>query len=161
MSSPRRRRRPRLREGAFKAVAAALRPGVLSVPSAVLLLAVATILPIITFMAAYHISGITTKGDIWRRKGYFLSAAIDLPPASNFATLGLTIALSALTGVVAVRHHVVNSRLTQPDMPSLPGIMRVHRISCGCALFAAIGGYGVAAYQHGANQMQNMAGHFQ
>ena len=84
--------------------------------------------------------------EVWQRKGYFLSAAIDLPPASNFGSLGLTISIAAFAAVAVVRHHIVAERLRAARLASSLGWL--HRASLGAALTAALGGHGVAAYQH-------------
>ena len=140
---------------AFASSARRVRSSAIALPASVLLLGVAVTLPILTFSAAFAVSDRVTAGDIWLRKGYFLSAAIDLPPASNFGSLGLTITLWAFTGVVIVRHHVVAARLAQMS-PQPVGVQSTHRVSLVAALAAALGGHGVAAYQHQAdNRLHN------
>lgn len=84
--------------------------------------------------------------EVWRRKGYFLSAAIDLPPASNFGSLGLTIALAAFAAVAVVRHRVVAERLRAANLASSLAVH--HHSSLAAAIVAVVGGHGVAAYQH-------------
>ena len=84
---------------------------------------------------------------------YFLSAAIDLPPASNFGSLGLTITLAAFGAVAVVRHHIVAERLRAARLTGALGPL--HSASLGAALTSAVGGHGVAAIPH--NQMP--AGH--
>ena len=66
------------------------------VPATVLLLAVAVLLPLFTFVAAFRISSRVSEGAIFAQKGYFLSAAIDIQPASNFGALGITTSLTAV-----------------------------------------------------------------
>ena len=99
-------RRHKARRAAAHAahVARKVRHTIASLPASILLLGTATLLPVMTFAAAYRVSDRATDGDIWLRKGYFLSAAIDVPPASNFGSLGLTVALAAFAGVAVVRH---------------------------------------------------------
>jgi hypothetical protein len=131
-----------------------MRSTAMSLPASVLLLAASVLLPLVTFSAAYAVSQVHNP-EVWLRKGYFLSAAIDLPPASNFGSLGLTLTLAAFTGVVIVRHHVVAARLAllapQQDSHQHASIIALHRASLTTALTAAFGGHGVAAYQHTSN----------
>ena len=75
---------------------------------------------------------------------------IDLPPASNFGSLGQP-PIFAFTRVV-VRHHIVATRLLRPtDM----GLTALHRTSLSTALLASFGGHGVAAYQHQASNLMH------
>lgn len=106
-------------------------------PASVLLLAVAVGLPLVTFAAAYAVSDRVTGGDIWRRKGYFLSAAIDTPPASNFGSLGLTVALMAFTCVALVRHHIVAERLKE-QIGAMEALGSLHTASLVAALTAGL-----------------------
>jgi len=128
---------------------AAMRSAV-QLPASVLLLAVAVGLPVVTFAAAYSVSDRVTEGEIWRRKGYFLSAAIDTPPASNFGSLGLTVALMAFVGVTIVRHHIVAERLRVQG--TRPALRSLHSISLAAALVSGLGGHGVAAFPHHADR---------
>jgi hypothetical protein len=121
-----------------------------SVPASVLLLGVAVGLPFATFTAAFLVTD-RLHAEVWTRKGYFLSAAIDLPPASNFGSLGLTIALTAFAAVAVVRHKIVGERLRAAGLSAtLDGL---HSSSLTAALTACIGGHGVAAYEHNANNV--------
>ena len=115
----RRRTGARRRVNVGRRIATLVRHKIASLPASILLLSVATILPVLTFTAAYRVSDRKTGGDIWLRKGYFLSAAIDVPPASNFGALGITVALAAFAAVAVVRHHVVHERLTASATPQL------------------------------------------
>lgn len=128
---------------------AAMRSAV-QLPASVLLLAVAVGLPVVTFAAAYSVSDRVTDGEIWRRKGYFLSAAIDTPPASNFGSLGLTVALMAFVGVTIVRHHIVAERLRA--LGTGPALRNLHSASLTAALVSGLGGHGVAAFPHHADR---------
>lgn len=82
---------------------------------------------------------------------YFLSAAIDLPPASNFGSLGLTVTLAAFAAVAIVRHHIVAERLRAAGLSGSLG--RMHATSLGAALTSAFGGHGVAAIPHNQNSV--------
>ena len=124
-------------------------------PASVLLLTISIALPVVTFGAAFSVSNVhAAETQIWARKGYFLSAAIDLPPASHFGSLGLTITLAAFIAVAIVRHHIIAERLSAPcefgrSLAELqPCLRTLHTASLGAALTAALGGHGVAAYQH-------------
>jgi len=127
-------------------------------PASVLLLTISIALPVLTFAAAFSVSNqnaATTQ--IWVRKGYFLSAAIDLPPAANFGSLGLTITLAAFMAVAIVRHHIVAERLHAPRCAGSlaecnPSLASLHAVSLTSALTAALGGHGVAAFQHAESQ---------
>ena len=114
-------------------------------PASVLLLAVSVLLPLLTFVAAFRISARVSGGEIFQQKGYFLSAAIDIQPASNFGALGITISLNSFLGVVFVRHKIVG--LVLGEKRAL-----LHRLSLACALICWFGGVGVAAYQHHASR---------
>ena len=129
-----------------------MRSSAMSLPASVLLLATSILLPILTFTAAYAVSE-RTNPEVWLRKGYFLSAAIDLPPASNFGSLGLTLTIFAFTCVVVVRHHIVATRLAL--RPTDMGLTALHRTSLSTALLASFGGHGVAAYQHQASNLMH------
>ena len=135
-----------------------MRSTAMSLPASVLLLTATVLLPVVTFTAAYAVSQ-KHNPDVWLRKGYFLSAAIDLPPASNFGSLGLTLTLAAFTGVVIVRHHVVSARLAllaaQQSVHEHTSLTALHRASLTTALSAAFGGHGVAAYQKGPLSQQH------
>lgn len=122
----------------------------LDLPASVLLLSVAVGLPIVTFAKAYYVSDRVTAGDIWRRKGYFLSAAIDVEPAANFGAFGLTLSIAAFMGVAVVRHHVVAERCRAAGVAQALG--RLHTASLTAAIAAAVGGHGVAAFQHHADR---------
>lgn len=128
----------------------------LSLPASVLLLLTAVVVPILTFLAAYAATGYFNS-ETFLHKGYFLSAAIDLPPASNFGSLGLTLTLAAWSAVAVIRHEIVDARLRA--LPASGGdaseLHRLHRLSRAAALTAALGGMGVAAYPHN----QNSVGH--
>ena len=125
-----------------------------NLPASVLLLTISIALPVMTFAAAFSVSNKhAAETQIWVRKGYFLSAAIDLPPAANFGSLGLTITLAAFMAVAIVRHHIVAERLHAPrcdgsHVERNPSLSLLHALSLASALTAAVGGHGVAAYQH-------------
>ena len=125
-----------------------------NLPASVLLLTISIALPVMTFAAAFSVSNKhAAETQIWVRKGYFLSAAIDLPPAANFGSLGLTITLAAFMAVAIVRHHIVAERLHAPrcdgsHVERNPSLVLLHAVSLASALTAAVGGHGVAAYQH-------------
>ena len=73
----------------------------LDVPASVLLLGAAVFLPILTFATAYRISWrmyATMPPEARWPKGYFLSAALDLHPASNFGAYFLTVSLVSVAG---------------------------------------------------------------
>ena len=111
-------------------------------PVSVLVLAISVLLPLVTFIIAFQITERVSNGTHWRQKGYFLSAAIDLPPASNVGALGLTLSFASFLLVTFVRHKIVKQRLGATRSALL------HRLSLACAFAAAFGGNGVAAYQH-------------
>lgn len=115
------------------------------VPASVLLLAVAVLLPLFTFVAAFRISSRVSEGAIFRQKGYFLSAAIDIQPASNFGALGITTSLTAFVFVAFVRHKIVGLALGDRRLG-------LHRFSLAMAFVGSFGGNGVAAYQHHASR---------
>mmetsp|Transcript_33160 Transcript_33160/g.74936 ORF Transcript_33160/g.74936 Transcript_33160/m.74936 type:complete len:276 (-) Transcript_33160:68-895(-) len=115
------------------------------VPATVLLLAVAVLLPLFTFVAAFRISSRVSEGAIFAQKGYFLSAAIDIQPASNFGALGITTSLTAFLGVAFVRHKIVGLALGGRRLA-------LHRFSLAMAFVGSFGGNGVAAYQHHASR---------
>ena len=117
----------------------------LDLPASILLLAVAVLLPVLTFVAAFRISSRVSEGAIFRQKGYFLSAAIDIQPASNFGALGIYISLNSFLGVAFVRHKIVGLVLGEKRG-------RLHRFSLACAFVCWFGGVGVAAYQHHASR---------
>ena len=119
-------------------------------PASVLLLAVSVVLPLLTFVAAFRISARVTGGAIFRQKGYFLSAAIDIQPASNFGALGIYISLNSFLGVAFVRHKIVGLVLGEKRG-------RLHGLSLACALVCWFGGVGVAAYQHHASRAMHNA----
>ena len=125
-----------------------------NLPASILLLTISIALPVMTFAAAFSVSNKhAAETQIWVRKGYFLSAAIDLPPAANFGSLGLTITLAAFMAVAIVRHHIVAERLHAPrcdgsHVERNPSLVLLHAVSLASALTAAVGGHGVAAYQH-------------
>jgi len=126
---------------------------VLKVPASILLLIVSITLPILTFAAAFTVSNRTAEEtQIWARKGYFLSAAIDLPPAANFGSLGLTVTLAAFVAVAVVRHHIVAERLGEIASRDRDFLAWMHSLSLASAITAALGGHGVAAYQHAESQ---------
>lgn len=110
-------------------------------PSSVLLLATSILLPLATFIAAFKITTRVWQDEIWSKKGYFLSAAIDMPPAQCFGALGLTTSLVSFVAVAYVRHKIVSMRLQGRRM-------FLHRLSLTLAILAAFGGNGVAAYPH-------------
>jgi len=115
------------------------------IPATVLLLAVAVLLPLFTFVAAFRISSRISEGEIFKKKGYFLSAAIDMQPASNFGALGITISLTAFCCVAVVRHLIVALALGERRR-------QLHRLSLALAFVGSFGGNGVAAYQHHASR---------
>ena len=121
----------------------------LDISAAVLLLGSAIALPVFTFMTVYSISDRAfaqmPPEKRWP-KGYFLSAALDLPPATNFGAFFLTISFASATGVSIVRHMVVARRLPA-------GSAALHRTSLGLALVATLGGNGVAAYPHHSSRL--------
>ncbi|KAL1528114.1 hypothetical protein AB1Y20_009479 [Prymnesium parvum] len=110
-------------------------------PSSVILLALTVLLPLVTFIAAFKTTSRVWQDEIWKKKGYFLSAAIDMPPAQCFAALGLTTSLFSFVAVAYVRHKIVSMRLHKRRM-------LIHRISLALAIVAAFGGNGVTAYPH-------------
>jgi len=110
-------------------------------PSTVLLLATSILLPVLTFVAAFKATSRVWQDEIWKKKGYFLSAAIDMPPAQCFGALGLTTSLCSFVAVAYVRHKIVSMRLQGRHM-------LLHRLSLTLAILAAFGGNGVAAYPH-------------
>jgi len=109
--------------------------------STVLLLATSILLPVLTFVAAFKITSQVWQDEIWKQKGYFLSAAIDMPPAQCFGALGLTTSLCSFVAVAYVRHKIVSMKLAGRRMI-------LHRLSLTLAIAAAFGGNGVAAYPH-------------
>jgi len=114
------------------------------VPASVLLLLTAIALPIFTFAVAYRISSqVYAKMPPEERwpKGYFLSAALDLHPASNFGAFFLTMSLVSATGVSLVRHMIVARRLPA-------GSESLHRCSLALAFASSLGGNGVTAFPH-------------
>lgn len=122
----------------------------LDLPASMLLLAVAVLLPVLTFVAAFRISSRVSEGAIFRQKGYFLSAAIDIQPASNFGALGITVSLNCFMGVAFVRHYIIGMVLGDKRF-------HLHRFSLVCAALSAFGGIGVAAYQHHASRTAHNA----
>ena len=108
-------------------------------------LAVTVLLPVVTFLSAYRITDRVSQGAQWEEKGYFLSAMIDLQPAANIGSLGLTLSLGSFLVVAFVRHKIVKKQLGAQR-----GVL-LHRASITLAFIAAIGGDGVAAYQHSAS----------
>jgi len=117
-------------------------------PSTVLLLATSILLPLLTFVAAFKITSRVWQDQIWKQKGYFLSAAIDMPPAQCFGALGLTTSLCSFVAVAYVRHKIVSMRLEGRRM-------LLHRLSLTLAVAAAFGGNGVAAYPHHTSRMMH------
>ena len=109
-------------------------------------LAVTVLLPVVTFLSAYRITDRVSQGAQWEEKGYFLSAMIDLQPAANIGSLGLTLSLGSFLVVAFVRHKIVKKQL------GAQRCVLLHRASITLAFIAAIGGDGVAAYQHSASR---------
>ena len=122
----------------------------LDLPASLLLLAVAVLLPVLTFVAAFRISSRVSEGAIFRQKGYFLSAAIDIQPASNFGALGITVSINCFMGVAFVRHYIIGMVLGDRRF-------HLHRFSLTCAALSAFGGIGVAAFQHHASRTAHNA----
>ena len=123
---------------------------VASLPASVLLLVAAVLLPFITFAAAFCVTD-RWHPEVWTKKGYFLSAAIDLPPASHFGSLGMTLTLAAFGSVAFLRFHIVEERLRFVNDPD-GALERLHRTSLIAALTAAFGGHGVGAVPHNQSQ---------
>ena len=103
-------------------------------------------MPVVTFLSAYRITDRVSQGAQWEEKGYFLSAMIDLQPAANIGSLGLTLSLGSFLVVAFVRHKIVKKQL------GAQRCVLLHRASITLAFIAAIGGDGVAAYQHSASR---------
>ena len=116
------------------------------VPASMTVLAVTVLLPVVTFLSAYRITDRVSQGAQWEEKGYFLSAMIDLQPAANIGSLGLTLSLGSFLVVAFVRHKIVKKQL------GAQRCVLLHRASITLAFIAAIGGDGVAAYQHSASR---------
>ena len=116
------------------------------VPASITVLAVTVLLPVVTFLSAYRITDRVSQGAQWEEKGYFLSAMIDLQPAANIGSLGLTLSLGSFLVVAFVRHKIVKKQL------GAQRCVLLHRASITLAFIAAIGGDGVAAYQHSASR---------
>mmetsp|Transcript_44666 Transcript_44666/g.148065 ORF Transcript_44666/g.148065 Transcript_44666/m.148065 type:complete len:526 (-) Transcript_44666:96-1673(-) len=116
--------------------------------AAVLLLGCAIVLPLFTFAVAYSIShrifSSYPEEDRWP-KGYFISAALDLQPASNFGAFFLTVALASTVAVAVIRHMIVARRLPA-------GCEALHRTSLFLSLASALGGNGVAAFPHNSSR---------
>ena len=112
----------------------------IEIPASLLLLAVSIVLPVVTFCVAFRVTH-RVAPEIWQAKGYFLSAAIDVPPAAGVGSLGITISLAAFFCVAYVRHKIVSMRLCGTRL-------LLHRLSLTWAGLAAFGGNGVAAYPH-------------
>jgi len=116
--------------------------------AAVLLLGCAIVLPLFTFAVAYSIShrifSSYPEEDRWP-KGDFISAALDLQPASNFGAFFLTVALASTVAVAVIRHMIVARRLPA-------GCEALHRTSLFLSLASALGGNGVAAFPHNSSR---------
>ncbi|GBG34419.1 Phosphate system positive regulatory protein PHO81 [Hondaea fermentalgiana] len=108
------------------------------------------ILPLVTLAITYYISSTIYIDDemsmtIFDEKGFFISASLDVAPASNIGTLGLTTTLSMLSVIIFVKHKLVKKQLRGRNW------MRTHRIATAFGLLSTFCGNGVAAFQHNAH----------
>ena len=78
---------------------------------------------------------------LFEARGFFLSASIDKPPAANIGTLGLSISLTIIAGVMYLKHKMVSKQLR--------GLWTFsHRVSLFFGMLSYVGGMGVGAYQY-------------
>ena len=121
------------------------------------LLALVLIVPLVTFATTYFISSNMLDDDsnpdslpLFAARGYFLSASIDKPPASNIGTLGLSISLTIIAVVMFLKHKMVSSQLR--------GLWTFsHRVSLTFGMLSYVGGMGVAAYQYNLDKNLHLA----
>eukprot|EP00055_Hartaetosiga_balthica_P005055 m.14213 g.14213 ORF g.14213 m.14213 type:complete len:607 (-) comp4274_c0_seq2:364-2184(-) len=105
-----------------------------------------TIISTLTLLTTYTLSNKIFVDEqktrsILEEKGYFISASMDMSPASHVGTLGLTMVTFGLLFTVFVRHKMMKRLLHGRSM-------LLHRLSITVAITSIFCGLGVAAFQH-------------